>query len=98
MSAPKALVALGLTVGLGVGTAYAIHEVGNFNDKADRIEACLKQPETSTGQQESSICQDQVASQLEVDHLRRTADTFGDLGWVAFLGTAIAAVSTLDQL
>jgi len=98
MSAQKALVALGLTLGLGAGTTYAVHEVGELNRQADRIEACLKQPNVPAEQPIRSFCHESVPNQAEANGLRRTAETTGELGWIAFAGTFIGGFLVFGEL
>lgn len=97
MSAKNALVGLGLSIGLGVGVGYAVHEVGELHREADRIEVCLDYADSSEIVDEA--CGNSViASTAEANGLRRTADTIGMLGWIAFFGTLGAIGKTLEQI
>jgi hypothetical protein len=46
MGINRALAPLALTIGFGVGTALAVNEVGELNQEADRIQACLNSKDT----------------------------------------------------
>ncbi len=96
MSAKNALVGLGLSVGLGVGVGYAVHEVGELHREADRIEACLDYAVSS--EKRSEVCDSVIAGTVEADGLRRTANTTGMLGWLAFSGTCFAVVGTFELI
>lgn len=92
MVSKNALVGLGLTVGLGVGTAYAVHEVGELNAEAHRIDACVDYNEEH--EIPSDSCEVPL-SRAEADTLRDTADTTGTLGWIAFFAAFSTGADTL---
>ncbi len=95
MSAKRGLVALGLTLGLGATVGYASHEVSNLRVKAAREAACLDGLKSRDRDNLIDYCYEHPVSDQEVHSLRDTANTLGNLGWVAFGGALIAGVETI---
>lgn len=92
----NAIAGMGLTVALGVGVGYAVHEVGELNTEASRIEACVEY--NNEHEIPNEACGPRPLSIAEADTLRDTADTTGLLGWIAFFGTLSVGGATLDQI
>ena len=97
MSSRNALIVLGLGVGLGVGTAYAVNEVGDLHAQADRIEECIELADTQNARFDE-ICEGVSLSQAEAETLRDTADTTGNLGWLAFFGAFAAGLRVYEEI
>lgn len=85
-----------LTIALGIGTGYAVHQVGELNAEANRIEACVEF--NNTHEIPSDACPEEPLSQAEANTLRNTAGTTGALGWISFFGTLSVGGATLDQI
>ncbi len=90
MGINRALAPLALTIGFGVGTALAVNEVGELNQEADRIQACLNSKDTQI-----PFCYEYPMQSNEIITLRNTADTFGYLGWFAAGVGAVCCITTL---
>jgi hypothetical protein len=86
----RAIVPLIMTASLSAGTFYAVHEVGELNLEADRVQACLDTPGTA-----APYCYEHVMTGQEVQTLRGTADKVGMLGWVAFGSAIVCGFKTL---
>lgn len=87
---------VGLTIALGIGTGYAVHEVGELNAEANRIEACVEYNDTH--EVPSDACPDEPINQAEANTLRNTADTTGTLGWISFFGALSVGGAILDRI
>lgn len=77
----KPLVAVVMSIGLGIGVLYCVTHVGELNREAAVIEACINQPQSEI---KPPSCPDRPASQAEVKSLQATANTLGNIGWIAF--------------
>lgn len=96
MSAKKALIGLGAGVSMGIGTAYAVHQVGELNARASRIEACIEHNELNEVPHDD--CEDGPLAITEAKGYRDTANMLGSLGWIAFAGAAYSTVKTYEML
>jgi hypothetical protein len=96
MSGMRIIGGVGLTVAFGVGTAYAVHEVGELNAKASRIEACVEYNDTH--EIASAACSEAPLAKAEANTLKNTANTTGTLGWIAFFGAISVGGATFEQI
>lgn len=92
MALNRVIVPLIMTAGLGAGTFYAVHEVGELNLEADRVQACLEATGTT-----APYCYEHVMTGQEIQTLRGTANMVGAIGWVAFGSTIICGVTALKR-
>lgn len=81
-----------LCIALGIGAAYAVHQVGVLNREATAIESCVK---VGSEVEQARDCPNPAASTAQAKSYRDEADTTGTLGWAAALFLIFGIGSTV---
>jgi hypothetical protein len=68
-----------ITVALGFAVFFCITKVGNLNNRAAILQACIDNKDITVGCPSTPISKGQISS------LHNEADTLGSLGWVCFI-------------
>ncbi|MEI9913823.1 MAG: hypothetical protein WDN66_02350 [Candidatus Saccharibacteria bacterium] len=90
-SGVKAIAAVGLTLGLGYGAMLANHQTSSTDEQANLIYACFEHNITD----QDRMCFDEPITTNEANYLEGNAKVYGDLGWLAFAGSAIGFAASI---
>jgi hypothetical protein len=93
-SGTKAIAAVGLSLGLGYGAMLAVHENSSLNQEATLIDNCFDHNISSS----DKMCFDQPVTTAEAKQLSLNANTYGDLGWLAFGGSIIGFAASIEVI
>lgn len=81
MDIGKVIVAFLLCLALGGAVLFCFNHEGELEKEAAVLEACLQQ----NTERQYADCPDRPISQTEIDDLRKSAETYNTLAWVAGL-------------